>query len=219
MWERVEKRFSPQAAGGPEVAEKKLDGMVTAAKNFIWAATIWRPRTTQAALWRHRDRTGNSRRRTWAMLDKFGVQVSNRSASNASPFPKRMCPPCWLTCAERKAEADRLRAEGDKERRPSATTPWSRARSARRPGESRRCAAGGKGSSRDLWRVTADPDFYAFWRSLEACSRKCSAEKRRSSCGPTRFLRRPHGTGTPGQGPFETKKDGPSGAMRSGSQP
>jgi membrane protease subunit HflC len=163
-----------QAAGSSEVAERKLDGMVTAAKNFqmgrydLSALVSTQPGALKAGEIEQAildDVRG-------PMLDKFGVRVEQVGFKRIA-FPEENVPSVLANMrAERKAEADRLRAEGDREAqgirddalvKSEEMLREGRVRAGTIRGQAEKEAAEIYGQAHKL-----DPDFYAFWRSLEA---------------------------------------------------
>ena len=120
-----------QATGSRDVAEKKLDGMVTAAKNFhlgqydLSALLSTNPETL---------RVGEIERAILddirvPLLDKFGVRVDQVGFKRIA-FAEENVPAVLAHMrSERRAEADRLRAEGEKEAQGIRDdAAWSKAR-------------------------------------------------------------------------------------------
>ena len=114
-----------QSAGSTEVAEKKPHGMVTAAKNFQmgWYDLSALVSTQPGVL-----KAGEIEQ---AILeDVRGPMLEVRRPRRADRLQTdrlsgRECAECFGQYArERKAEADRLRAEGDREAQVFATTLW-----------------------------------------------------------------------------------------------
>ena len=163
-----------QAAGGPEVAEKKLDGMVTAAKNFhlgrydLAALVSTQPGAIKASEIEQAildDVRG-------PMLDKFGVRVDQIGFKRIA-FPEENVPAVLANMrAERKAEADRLRAEGDKEAQGIRDDALVKSEEMLREGRVKAGAIRGQAEKEAAEIYGAahklDPEFYGFWRSLEA---------------------------------------------------
>ena len=163
-----------QAAGSPEVAEKKLDGMVTAAKNFhlgrydLAALVSTQPGAIKASEIEQSildDVRG-------PMLDKFGVRVEQIGFKRIA-FPEENVPAVLANMrAERKAEADRLRAEGDKEAQAIRDDALVKSEEMLREGRIKAGALRGQ-AEKDAAEIYGaahklDPEFYGFWRSLEA---------------------------------------------------
>ena len=163
-----------QAAGSPEVAEKKLDGMVTAAKNFhmgrydLSALVSTQPGAIKASEIEQAildDVRG-------PMLDKFGIRVEQVGFKRIA-FPEENVPSVLANMrAERKAEADRLRAEGDREAQSIRDDALVKSEEMLREGRIRAGAIRGQ-AEKEAAEIYGqahklDPDFYGFWRSLEA---------------------------------------------------
>jgi membrane protease subunit HflC len=163
-----------QAAGSPAVAEKKLDGLVTAAKNLHMGRydlsallstqpdTIRADEIEQAIL---EDVRG-------PMLEKFGVQVDQVGFKRIA-FAEENVPAVLAHMrSERKAEADRLRAEGEKEAQGIRDDALVRSEETLREGREKAGEVRGL-AEKDAADIYAqannlDPEFYRFWRSLEA---------------------------------------------------
>ncbi|HEV8062289.1 MAG TPA: protease modulator HflC [Gemmataceae bacterium] len=163
-----------QAAGGPEIAEKKLDGMVTAAKNFnlgrydlaalvsTLPGAIKAGEIEQAIL-------GDVR---GPMLDNFGIRVEQVGFKRIA-FPEENVPAVLANMrAERKSEADRLRAEGDREAQGIRDDALVKSEEMLREGRIKAGAIRGQAEKEAAEIYGAahklDPEFYGFWRSLEA---------------------------------------------------
>jgi membrane protease subunit HflC len=171
-----------QAAGNQGVAEKKLDGMVTAAKNFhlgqydLSALLSTQPGATrveeieEAIL-------GDIR---GPMLEKFGVHVDQVGFTRIA-FAEENVPAVLAHMrSERKAEADRLRAEGEREAqgirdqalvKSEETLREGREKAGALRGEAEKEAAETYAQAHNL-----DPEFYRFWRSLEAVKKVLSGK-------------------------------------------
>jgi modulator of FtsH protease HflC len=171
-----------QAAGGPEVAERKLDGMVTAAKNFhlgrydLAALVSTQPGALKAGEIEQAildDVRG-------PMLDKFGVRVEQVGFKRIA-FPEENVPAVLANMrSERKAEADRLRAEGDKEAQGIRDEALVKSEETLREGREKAGALRGQ-AEKDAAEIYSqahklDPDFYRFWRSLEAIKKVLSGK-------------------------------------------
>jgi membrane protease subunit HflC len=166
-----------QAAGSAGVAEKKLDGMVTSAKNFhlgrydLSALLSTQPGSIkvdviEAAILD--DVRG-------PMLDKFGIRVDQLGFKRIA-FAEENVPAVLAHMrSERKAEADRLRAEGEKEAQGIRDEALVKSEETLREGREQAGALRGlaeQETAEILSRAhNLDPDFYRFWRSLEAIKR------------------------------------------------
>lgn len=163
-----------QSAGSTEVAEKKLDGMVTAAKNFqmgrydLSALVSTQPGAIKAGEIEQAildDVRG-------PMLDKFGVHVEQVGFKRIA-FPEENVPAVLANMrAERKAEADRLRAEGDREAQGIRDDALVKSEEMLREGRVKAGAIRGQ-AEKEAAEIYGhahklDPEFYNFWRSLEA---------------------------------------------------
>jgi membrane protease subunit HflC len=163
-----------QAAGSREVAEKKLDGMVTAAKNFhlgrfdLSALLSTEPgaihidEIEQAIL--------NDIRAP--MLDKFGVRVDQVGFKRIALAEENTAAVLAHMRSERKAEADRLRAEGERAAQAIRDEALVKSEETLREGREKAGAIRGQAEKEaaDIYAQAAslNPDFYRFWRSLEA---------------------------------------------------
>lgn len=171
-----------QAAGSPEVAEKKMDGMVTAAKNFhlgrydLAGLVSTQPEALKASEIERailEDVRG-------PMLDRFGVRVDQVGFKRIA-FPEENVPAVLANMrSERKAEADRLRAEGDREAQGIRDDALVRSEETLRKGREMAGALRGQ-AEKDAAEIyaqvhTLDPDFYRFWRSLEAVKQVLSGK-------------------------------------------
>jgi membrane protease subunit HflC len=172
---RVEKPLAfLQAAGSREVAEKKLDGMVTASKNFhlgryelsallsTQPGSIRMNEIEQAILDDVR----------LPMLDKFGVQVEQVGFKRIALAEENTSAVLAHMRSERKAEADRLRAEGEREAQAIRDEALVKSEETLREGREKAGAIRGQAEKEaaEIYAQAANlnPDFYRFWRSLEA---------------------------------------------------
>jgi membrane protease subunit HflC len=163
-----------QAAGNRDVAEKKLDGMVTASKNFhLGRYDLSALLSTQPGS----IRVGEIEQAILddirvPMLDKFGVRVDQVGFKRIAFAEENI--PSVLTHmrSERKAEADRLRAEGEKEAQAIRDEALVKSEETLREGREKAGALRGQAEKEaaDIYAQAhnLDPDFYRFWRSLEA---------------------------------------------------
>jgi membrane protease subunit HflC len=166
-----------QAVGNQEIAEKKIDGMVTAAKNFqlgrydlsalISTQTeMLKVDQIEAAIL---DEIGSP------LMEKFGIQVDQVGFKRIA-FAEENVPAVLAHMrSERKAEADRLRAEGEKEAQAIRDAALVKSEEALREGREQAGQVRGQ-AEKDAARIyadaqDADPDFYRFWRSLEAAKK------------------------------------------------
>ena len=171
-----------QATGSREVAEKKLDGLVTASKNFhlgqhdLSALLSTDPESLkvneieQAIL--------NDIR--IPLLDKFGVRVDQVGFKRIA-FAEENVPAVLAHMrSERKAEADRLRAEGEKEAQGIRDEALVKSEEMLREGREKAGSLRGQ-AEKEAAQIYAqahdlDPDFYRFWRSLEGVKKVLSGK-------------------------------------------
>jgi membrane protease subunit HflC len=166
-----------QAVGNPEIAEKKIDGMVTAAKNFQLGrydlSALISTQTDNLKVDQIEAAILEEIRSP--LMDKFGIQVDQVGFKRIA-FAEENVPAVLAHMrSERKAEADRLRAEGEKEAQAIRDVALVKSEDALREG--REMAGHVRGQAeKDAARIyaeaqDADPDFYRFWRSLEAAKK------------------------------------------------
>lgn len=170
-----------QAAGTPEAAEKKLDGMVTAAKNlhlgrYDLSALV---STNPADLKADEIERAILDEVKGPALSKFGVAVEQVGFKRVA-FPEENVPAVLANMrAERKAEAARIRAEGERVAqgirgdalvKTEETLRQGREEAGRVRGQGEKEAAEIYAKAHDL-----DPEFYKFWRSLEALKKVLGA--------------------------------------------
>ncbi len=163
-----------QAAGRPEVAEQKLDGMVTAAKNFhlgrfkLAALVSTQPDALKATEIEQSILTDVRA----PMLEKFGVRVDQVGFKRIA-FPEENVPAVMANMrSERKAEADKLRAQGDQEAQRIRDDALVKSEETRREGREKAGSLRGQAekAAAEIYARAhkLDADFYRFWRSLEA---------------------------------------------------
>lgn len=171
-----------QAVGSRDVAEKKLDGMVTASKNFhlgqydLSALLSTDPDSIKV----NEIEEAILEEIRVPLLDKFGVRVEQIGFKRIA-FAEENVPAVLAHMrSERKAEADRLRAEGEKEAqgirddalvRSEETLLEGREKAGSVRGQAEKEAAQIYAQAHDV-----DPDFYRFWRSLEAMKKVLSGK-------------------------------------------
>jgi membrane protease subunit HflC len=171
-----------QAAGSREVAEKKLDGMVTASKNFhigrfdLSALLSTQPGSIrmdvieQAILDDVRI----------PMLEKFGVRVDQVGFKRIALAEENTAAVLAHMRSERKAEADRLRAEGEREAQAIRDEALVKSEETLREGREKAGEIRGQAEKEaaDIYAQAAslNPDFYRFWRSLEATKKVLSGK-------------------------------------------
>lgn len=166
-----------QSLGTPEAAERKLDGMAAASKNFQLGRydltslvstkpeEIKTPQIEQAVLEDLRDPA-----RQW-----FGITVEQVGIKRIAYPEENIATVLEQMRAERQAEAGRLRAEGEKEAQRIRDDALVKAEEIRREGREEAGKIVGR-AEKDAAEVYArahnlDPEFYRFWRSLQAVKR------------------------------------------------
>jgi membrane protease subunit HflC len=170
-----------QSVATLEGGERKLDGMVTAAKN------VHLGRHDLSAL----VSTSPEDLRTEAIeaailddvrgpaLEKFGIAIEKVGFKRVA-FPEENLPAVLANMrAERRAEANRLRAEGEKEAQAIRDDTLVKTEEILREGREEAGRIRGQ-AEKDAAEVYArahklDPDFYRFWRSLEAVRKTLGA--------------------------------------------
>jgi membrane protease subunit HflC len=171
-----------QAVGSREVAEKKLDGMVSAAKNFqmgqydLSALLSTNPESLKV-LEIERAILDDLR---GPLLEKFGIRIEQVGFKRIA-FAEENVPAVLAHMrSERRAEADRLRAEGEKEAqairddalvKSEETLREGREKAGEIRGQAEKQAARIFSQAHDL-----DADFYRFWRSLEAMKKSLTGK-------------------------------------------
>ena len=171
-----------QSAGSPAVAEKKLDGMVTAAKNlhlgrYDLSALL---STTADSIRVAEIEQAITDEISGPMLDKFGIRVDQIGFKRVA-FAEENVPAVLAHMrSERKSEADRLRAEGEKTAQAIRDEALVKSEETLREGRERAGALRGQ-AEREAAEIFAqahqlDPEFYRFWRSLEAAKRVLSGK-------------------------------------------
>lgn len=166
-----------QSLGTPEAAERKLDGMVAASKNFqlgrydLTSLVSTNPgdiktgEIEQAVL---KDLHDPARKRFGIAVEQVGVKRIAYPEENIATVLEQMR-------AERQAEAGRLRAEGEKEAQGIRDEALVKAEEIRREGREEAGKIIGR-AEKEAAEIYArahnlDPEFYRFWRSLEAIKR------------------------------------------------
>ena len=166
-----------QAAGSREVAEKKLDGMVTASKNFhLGRYDLSALLSTQ----RGSVRVGEIEQAILddirsPILDKFGIRVDQIGFKRIAFAEENVAAVLTHMRSERKAEADRLRAEGEKDAQAIRDEALVKSEEILREGREKAGAIRGQAEKEaaDIYAQAhnVDPEFYRFWRSLEAAKK------------------------------------------------
>lgn len=163
-----------QAAGSIEVAERKLAGMLAAAKNvqmgrYDLSALL---STTPGTLQMERIEEEIAGEVRQAALEKLGVKLMQVHFRRIA-FPEENVPAVLAHMrAERQAEADRLRAEGERDAAAIRNQALVRAEEILREGRENAGTIRGR-ADRRVAELHADanqldPELYRLWRSLEA---------------------------------------------------
>ena len=174
VWQIEDPQLFLQSVGDEVAASAKLDGMVTAAKNTLMgqydlsalvstdAGQIQTPEIESAIVSEVQD----------VAADKFGISIQQVGFKRIAYEQANVTAVLAQMRAEREAEAKQLRAEGDKESRrirddaavkSEETLREGRLEAGRIRGEAERAAA-------EIYAKAhrTDPEFYRYWRSLEA---------------------------------------------------
>jgi membrane protease subunit HflC len=182
VWRVEEPLLFLQAAGTPEQAERKLDGMVTAAKNVQlgrWdlAALV---STTPGAVQAEAIEAAILSDVRPTALAKLGVTVEQVGFKRIA-FPEENVPAVLAHMrSERKAEAGKLRAEGEREAQAIRDDTLVRTEETLRQGREEAGKIRGR-AEKDAAEIYAqvhrqDPEFYRFWRGLEAVKKVLGAK-------------------------------------------
>lgn len=196
-----------QSVSTPEAAEQKLTGMVADRKNFHMGnydlsalvstnpAEIKTPQIESLVL---QDIRGPA-------LEKFGIQVEQVGIKRISYPEENMSAVLDQMRAERKSEAGELRAKGEKEAQRIRDEALVKSEEILRQGREEAGKILGR-AEKDAAAIYArahqlDPEFYAFWRSLQAIRKTLGSKTTvilRSDEGPFKTLFEPP---QPQQGP------------------
>ena len=182
VWRVEDPLLFLQSLGTREATELKLDGMVAASKNFhlgkydLSALVSTLPNSIQT------ERIEESILddiRTPA-LDKFGIAIEQVGIKRIAYPEENIAAVLDHMRAERRAEAGRLRAEGEKEAQRIRDEALVRSEEIRREGREEAGKIVGR-AEREAAETYArahrlDPDFYRFWRSLEAAKKTLGAK-------------------------------------------
>jgi membrane protease subunit HflC len=171
-----------QSVGDAAAAERKLDGMVTAAKNIrvgnheltaLLSLEEDQLRTSEIEAEILREVSGPARETFGVAVEQIGIKRIAYPEDNVQAVLAQMR-------AERKAEADKLRAEGEKAARQIRDDAQVKAEELLRTGreESGRIRGEAEKQAAGIYaRVNqADPEFYRFWRSLQALKKTLGSQ-------------------------------------------
>lgn len=182
VWRVEDPKLFLQSVGDETAASTKLDGMVTAAKNTLMgrydlsalvstnAQQIRTPEIESAIVSEVKD----------VAADKFGINIEQVGIKRIAYEDANVVAVLEQMRAEREAEAKQLRAEGDKESRRIRDDAAVKSEEILREG---RLGAGKiRGEAeREAAEIYAkahrtDPEFYRYWRSLEALKKTLGQE-------------------------------------------
>lgn len=174
VWRIADPLLFLQSVGDESAAATKLDGMVTAAKNTLMgrydlsalvstnAEQIRTPEIESAILSEVQDRSA----------DKFGIDIEQIGFKRIAYEEANVGAVLAQMRAEREAEAKQLRAQGDKESRRIRDDATVRSEEILREGRlgAGRIRGDAERAAAEIYANAhrADPDFYRYWRSLEA---------------------------------------------------
>ena len=171
-----------QSVGDADAAERKLDGMVTAAKNIrvgdhdLTALLSVNPADLRAD---DIEQSILNDVKTQA-AEKFGVSVEQIGIKRIAYPEQNVTAVLAQMRAERKTEADRLRAEGEKQSRAIRDDASVQGEELLRTGreEAGRIRGQAEKQSAAIFAQVqqADPKFYRFWRSLQALKKTLGAQ-------------------------------------------
>lgn len=163
-----------QSLGTPEAAEQKLDGMVSASKNFHLgrydlSALV---STTPGAIQTEQIEQAILDDVAPSALDKFGIAVEQVGIKRIAYPEENITTVLEQMRAERRAEAGKLRAEGEMEAQRIRDEVLVKSEEIRRQGreEAGKIRGQAEKEAAEIYATAhrLDPDFYRFWRSLEA---------------------------------------------------
>ena len=166
----------------PAAAENKLDGMVAASKNFhlgrydLSALVSTAPgdiKTGQIEEAILQDVRESAKEKFGLAVEQVGVKRIAYPEENIASVLEQMR-------AERQAEAGKLRAEGEKESQRIRDEALVRSEQIRREGreEAGRIIGGAEKEAAEIYARAhrLDPEFYRFWRSLQAIKKTLGAK-------------------------------------------
>ncbi|NLF67585.1 MAG: protease modulator HflC [Candidatus Anammoximicrobium sp.] len=163
-----------QSLGTAEAAEQKLDGMVAASKNFHLgryelSALV---STTPGAIQTEAIEEAILADVSPAALSKFGIAIEQVGIKRIAYPEENIATVLQQMRAERRAEAGKLRAEGEREAQQIRDEVLVKCEEIRRLGREEAGKIQGQ-AEKEAAEIYArahrlDPDFYRFWRSLQA---------------------------------------------------
>lgn len=182
VWRPTEPLLFLQSVGTPESAEKKLDGMVTAAKTLHLGSHDLSARVSIRAddIQTESIEAAILASVAPAAREKFGIEVEQIGILRIAYPEENVRAVLAQMRAERKAEADRMRAEGERVaqgiRDDALVQSQEILRKARE--EAGRIRGKAEKETAEIYATAhrLDPDFYRYWRSLEALKRSLGAK-------------------------------------------
>ena len=182
VWRVEDPQLFLQSLGTPEAAEQKLDGMVAASKNFHLgrydlAALV---STTPGAIQTEQIEQAILDDVAPSALAKFGIAVEQVGIKRIAYPEENITTVLQQMRAERRAEAGKLRAEGEREAQQIRDEVLVKCEEIRRQGreESGKILGQSEKEAADIYAQAhrLDPEFYRFWRSLQAIKKTLGAK-------------------------------------------
>jgi membrane protease subunit HflC len=182
VWHVEDPLLFLQSLGTPEAAEQKLDGMVAASKNFHLgrydlASLV---STTPGAIQTEKIEQAILRDVAPSALEKFGIGVDQVGIKRIAYPEENVATVLEQMRAERRAEAGKLRAEGEREAQHIRDDVLVKSEAIRRQGteEAGKILGQAEKEAADIYARAhrLDPDFYRFWRSLQAIKKTLGAK-------------------------------------------
>jgi membrane protease subunit HflC len=182
VWRVEDPLLFLQSLGTPEAAEQKLDGMVAASKNFHLgrydlSALV---STTPDAIQTERIEQAILDDVAPSALEKFGIAIEQVGIKRIAYPEENITTVLEQMRAERRAEAGKLRAEGEKEAQRIRDEVLVKCEEIRRQGreEAGKILGQAEREAADIYARAhrLDPEFYRFWRSLQAIKKTLGAK-------------------------------------------
>ncbi len=182
IWRVEDPQLFLQSLGTPEAAEQKLDGMVAASKNFHLgrydlSALV---STTPGAIQTEQIEESILEDVAPAARAKFGIVVEQVGIKRIAYPEENVTTVLQQMRAERRAEAGKLRAEGEREAQQIRDDVMVRCEEIRRQGreESGKIIGQSEKEAAEIYAQAhrLDPEFYRFWRSLQAIRKTLGAK-------------------------------------------
>jgi len=174
VWRVEDPLLFLQSLGTAEAAEQKLDGMVAASKNFHLgrydlSALV---STTPGAIQTEAIEQAILADVGQSALAKFGIAVEQVGIKRIAYPEENIATVLQQMRAERRAEAGKLRAEGEREAQQVRDDVLVKCEEIRRQGreESGKIQGQAEKEAAEIYARAhrLDPEFYRFWRSLQA---------------------------------------------------